>query len=198
MRMNAWKTSTRIVAVALLMGLAQGCHRNIDDFDPNEKTEQPDLSRIFPEGATRAEDGPGPMDGAPTAAAPAAAPPSSRGGAGPGSDAEPLRGTIRLANELDGRVPPGAILFLIARTGPGGPPTAVKRITDPSFPLEFELGPDDRMIEALPFAGPFTLTARVDADKNAMTRNPGDLAGAAEGTHTPGAEGIELVIDEVL
>ena len=199
MRIQAW----RLVGVALALGaaLALGCHRNIDDYDPNEKTEQPDLSRIFPEGASMAEDGPGPMDGAPTAptaAAPPAAPVAGGGAAGPGSDAEPLRGTIRLAGELEGRVPPGAILFLIARTGPGGPPTAVKRIPDPAFPLDFELGPNDRMIQALPFAGPFTLTARVDADKNAMTRNPGDLAGEADGTHSPGAEGIELVIDEVL
>jgi len=182
----------------LLAALAPGCNRNVAPFDPNEKTEQPDLSQIFPEGATRADDGPGPMDGAQTASAPPA-PPTSRGGAaGPGSDAEPLRGTIRLAGDLEGRVPPGAILFLIARTGPGGPPTAVKRIPDPSFPLDFELGPDDRMIQALPFTGPFTISARVDADKNAMTRNPGDLAGAADGTYDPGANNIDLLINEAL
>ena len=73
-----------------------------------------------------------------------------------------------------------------------------RRIPDPGFPLDFEIGPDDRMIAALPFAGPFQLTARVDADGNAMTRNPGDLQGEAEGSFAPGAQDIEIVIDEVL
>lgn len=54
------------------------------------------------------------------------------------------------------------------------------------------------MIEAMPFTGPFKLTVRIDADHNAMTRNPGDLQGEAEGRYEPGAEGIELLIDEVL
>ncbi|MBW2396276.1 MAG: hypothetical protein JRG95_18640 [Deltaproteobacteria bacterium] len=177
----------RLPALTLGLLLALGCHRNVEPYDPNEKTEEPDLSRIFPEGAERAEEGAPVMP----AAAPAAA-------AAPSSDAEPLRGTIRLADEFESRVPPGAVLFLIARTGPGGPPTAVKRIPDPSFPLEFVLGPDDRMIQAMPFAGPFKLTVRIDADGNAMTRNPGDLQGEAEGSYQPGAEEIELLIDEIL
>ncbi len=181
----------------LLLGLllALGCHRNVEPYDPDEKVEAPDLSRIFPEGAERAEAGAPVMPG-PAAALPPAPPPA--GARATESDAEPLRGTIRLANELEGRVPAGAVLFLIARTGSGGPPTAVKRIPDPSFPLDFELGPDDRMIQALPFAGPFKLTVRIDADRNAMTRNPGDLQGEALGSYEPGAEDIDLLIDEVL
>jgi hypothetical protein len=31
-----------------------------------------------------------------------------------------------------------------------------------------------------------------------MTRNPGDLQGEAEGSFAPGAQDIEIVIDEVL
>ena len=54
------------------------------------------------------------------------------------------------------------------------------------------------MIQTMPFAGPFKLTVRIDADGNAMTRNPGDLQGEAEGSYEPGAEGIELLIDEIL
>ena len=69
---------------------------------------------------------------------------------------------------------------------------------DPEFPLEFAIGPEQRMIEQMPFDGPFTLSARVDADGNAMTRNPGDLHGAADGSYPPGATGVEILIDEVL
>ena len=32
-----------------------GCDRKVEPFDPNERVEQPDLSKIFPEGATRAQ-----------------------------------------------------------------------------------------------------------------------------------------------
>jgi hypothetical protein len=95
-------------------------------------------------------------------------------------------------------VPPGAVLFLVARTGEGGPPVAVKRIPDPRFPLDFELGPDDRMLEGVPFTGPFELVARIDADRNAATRNPGDLQGASPSRVPPGAHDVELVIDTVL
>ena len=56
----------------------------------------------------------------------------------------------------------------------------------------------DRMIAAMPFAGPFQLVARIDADRDAVTRNPGDLQGDADGSFEPGASGIEIVIDEVL
>ena len=47
----------------------------------------------------------------------------------------------------------------------------------PSFPLDFSLGPEDRMIQAMPFAGPLGLSARIDADGNATSREPGDLQG---------------------
>ncbi len=169
--------------------LGAACDRNIEPYDPNEKVERPDLSKIFPAGAERSGDAQAMGGAMPPAPEPAAPAPS--GGA-------PLTGTIRLAANLAGRVPPGAVLFLIARTGSGGPPTAVRRIADPTFPLEFSIGPDDRMIQAMPFDGPFDVTARVDADRNAMTRNPGDLQGEAKGTFAPGAHDIEIVIDEVL
>lgn len=177
------------VALLLLLALALACDRNVEPYDPDEKVETPDLSKIFPEAAERAGDGEAMRQAMPAAEAPVA--PAPRGGA-------PLRGTIRLAPGFEARVPSGAVLFLIARTGGGGPPTAVRRIPEPSFPLEFEIGPGDRMIEAMPFDGPFQLSARIDADRNAMTRSPGDLQGEANGSYAPGDEDIEIVIDEVL
>ena len=72
------------------------------------------------------------------------------------------------------------------------------RVEDPEFPLDFEIGPDDRMIEGLPFTGPFELTARVDADRNAMTRTPGDLQGKSPGPVATGTANLTLLIDEVL
>jgi cytochrome c-type biogenesis protein CcmH len=194
---------TGLVAALLLASAlvaVTACDRNMEPYT-DEPVVTPDLSRIFPEGAERAAEqeraaGGAPQMPAPPPSGPGPAPPP--GAPAPAGEAEPVAGTVRLASELEGRVPPGAVLFLIARTGPGGPPTAVKRIPAPSFPLDFELGPGDRMIQALPFAGPFRISARVDADGNAATRSPGDLAGETPGTFGPGDRGVELVIDQVL
>jgi hypothetical protein len=194
------------LAPLLVAALALGaCDRAVEPYVPGEPVEPPDLARIFPEGAERAA--PREAEGA-ADAAPRGAPPMGPGGPPPApmpptGDASadagaPIRGTIALAPELEGRVPAGAILFLIARRGDGGPPLAVQRIADPQLPLAFALGPEHRMIEQMPFRGPLTLSARLDADGNAMTREPGDLQGAAPGTYEPGASGVAIVIDEAL
>ncbi len=182
----------------LLAAAGLGCDRAIEPYVPGEKPEQPDLSRIFPEGAERAAEKKPAAMGQGAAAAPPAAP---GGGAPPAAEsaATPVSGTITLAPAVEAKVPAGAILFLIARTGAGGgPPLAVKRIESPVFPLEFTLGPDDRMIKQMPFAGPLQLSARLDADGNAMTRAPGDLQGQTPEPHQPGESGIAIVIDQVL
>jgi cytochrome c-type biogenesis protein CcmH len=179
------------LAVAATL-VAAGCNRAIEPFDPNEKVEQPDLSKIFPAGAERAAQAEAPQGTAPQQTR-GAAPPGP-----PGAPAQAISGTVRLAPELEGRVPAGSVLFLMARAGEAGPPVAVVRVPEPRFPFEFRIGPDDRMIESMPFEGPFALSVRVDADRNAMTRTPGDLQGQAPGRVTPGATDVELVIDEVL
>ncbi len=179
-----------IVAI-LLAALAWGCDRSMEPYVADERPEAPDLARIFPEGAERSAETAGEQPPMARGAPPPAAP-------GPAEDAAPVRGRIELAPELEGRVPSGAILFLIARRPEPGPPLAVQRIPSPSLPLEFSIGPGDRMIQALPFAGPLQLSARLDADGNAMTREPGDLQGSAEGTFDPGDAGALIRIDEVL
>jgi hypothetical protein len=109
-----------------------------------------------------------------------------------------IEGTLELAPDLVGRVPPGAVLYLIAKTAQGGPPLAVVRVADPSFPMRFSIGPDDRMSQSMPFAGELLISVRVDADGNAMTRNPGDLQGTSGTPNLPGDHGVTLLIDEVL
>ena len=124
-----------------------------------------------------------------SAPAPAAAAPSGAG--------EAITGTITLAPELADAVPPGAVLFVIARTAERGPPLAVKRIPAPSFPHAFTIGPEDRMIATMPFAGPIRITARVDADGNATSRTPGDLFGDAVDA-APGASGVAVAVDQLI
>lgn len=187
-----------LVRCAFAAIVALGCDRAVEPYVPGEKPETPDLSRIFPEGAERAAAAQPAMGGggAPPGAAAGrgTAPPATASG-----DAPPVSGTITLTSGFERKVPAGAILFLVARKGQGGgPPLAVKRIESPSFPLEFSLGPGDRMIQQMPFEGPFQLSARLDTDGNAMTREPGDLQGSAAGSHQPGDTGISIVIDQVL
>jgi len=109
-----------------------------------------------------------------------------------------IEGMLELAPELAGRVPPGAMLFVIARTAQTGPPLAVVRVANPNFPQRFSIGPDDRMIQSMPFAGDIQISVRVDADGNVMTRSPGDLQGGSAISHAPGDRGVTLLIDQVL
>jgi hypothetical protein len=195
-------TAAQAGRLALALGAslalaAAGCNRHLEPFDPNEQPRQPDLSKIFPEGAQQAE---------PAVPAMPPAPGEARGtGPAAGIAAEapagaPITGTVRLAPELQGQVPAGAILFIIARHGAGGgPPLAVKRVPSPSFPLAFSVGPEDRMIQAMPFTGPISLSARVDSDGNAMSRSPGDIQGEGEGgPFDPGATGVVILLDQKL
>jgi len=173
------------VAAVLAAALAWGCDRHVEPFDPSAEPRQPDLSRIFPEPSRQREAAPSPgMPPAPEAAAAAAA--------------SPVTGRVVLPAEAE--PPPGAALFLIARAegAAAGPPLAVRRIADPRFPLEFEIGPQHVMMPGVRFEGPMRLTARLDSDGNASTRLPGDRQGRAERPVTPGSGGVEIVLGETL
>jgi cytochrome c-type biogenesis protein CcmH len=189
--MRRWILGAAALAVAAFV--ASGCDQHTEPFVPGEQPEQPDLSKIFPEGAPRplAELPPSPQQRGAPPLMPPLAPAQAQ------APAEPIRGTIRLAPELDGRVPAGGVLFIIVRHGSAGPPFAVKRIPSPGFPLDFEIGPDDRMIENMPFAGPLQVSARVDADGN-VSRGPGDLTGDAVEGLEPGTNDVALLLDRVL
>jgi len=186
----------------LLLALGLGCDRKIEPYVPGEEPAAPDLSKIFPRGAEQAkqeEESAAKTEGRASAAASnplaaaAAGAAEERGATGPS-----IRGTVTIAPELVQRAPKGAVLFVIARRGASGPPTAVKRIPNPSFPLEFELGPDDRMIQAMPWSGPLQINARLDSDGNATTRSAGDLQGSAPRPANPGDAQVSIVLDEVL
>ena len=178
-----------LVLLTCLLGLSGGCDRKIEPYDPAERPQPPDLSRIFPAGAELAARASEPPDAVGMPAR--GAPPVLAAG-------EPVRGTIRLATDFEGTLPANPTLFLIARPEAGGPPLAVKRIQEPRFPLDFEIGPGDRMIEEMPFAGPLLLSARIDGDGNASTRAAGDLQGTAAAPVAPGATGVDIVLDEIL
>lgn len=96
----------------------------------------------------------------------------------PAVGAERFSARIEVAGPLANQIPPTGIVYVVVRPSglpAAGPPLAVKRLSDPEFPLVFEVGPEDVMMKGMPFAGPFDVSVRLDADGDAMTKTPGDL-----------------------
>jgi hypothetical protein len=124
----------------------------------------------------------------PSAPAPSAAAPAG----------ESIAGKVKIDPSVT--APAGARLFVIVRPSGSperGPPLAVKPYDSVQFPVDFEVGPGDVMIQGMPFVGPFDVYARLDADGNAMTRDPGDLELSAPKSNVkPGERAIELVLDK--
>jgi hypothetical protein len=193
-RFRSLITTLLLASVSIMIG----CDRNIEPYQPGEQPSQPDLARIFP----------GPPGGAPSEAAVAAnsrapdrsaLPPSRAEGSATSSaaSAAPIEGRIELPAELSDRLD-GAVLFVIARPQgvQGGPPLAVLRIANPRFPLEFSIGPDNVMIPSMRFEGAISLSARLDADGNAMTRGADDISSRVEEPLSPGTTGVKLLLTE--
>jgi hypothetical protein len=124
---------------------------------------------------------------------PAAAAASAGARTGASADGASIRGRV-VAGE--GVLAGGeGVLFVIARSSGGGPPLAVKRLPVGPFPLEFEIGPADVMMAGRPFAGPISLTARVDRDSNPLTRDPSDPTAELPAPVDPGAADVELRLE---
>ena len=176
--MPEFKKSLLVCLLPLISVLALGCDRRLEAYVP------PDQEPPAPERPVRI---PGLAEPNPSMA-----PVTSVAADRPGAGGASIRGQLRLAA---GAVNPGrGVLFVIARSGAGGPPLAVKRLPAGPFPMAFELGPGDVMIQGRPFSGPLSLTARVDVDADPLTRDPADLQASLEGSVQPGASGIELVL----
>lgn len=78
------------------------------------------------------------------------------------------------------------ILYVMARSGAGGPPVAVKRLQVNSFPITFDFGSADSMM-GQPLPDSFRLEARLDSDGDAATKPPTDPS-ATQMNVAPGAQ----------
>ena len=110
------------------------------------------------------------------------------------AESSSIKGRIALGKGMV--APKGSVLFLAARPVAGGPPLAVKRISDPKFPLEFSLGQADAMsgISGAPLAGEVEITARASQSGDAMGRTPGDLYGTVKAK--VGAGDVKISLDK--
>jgi cytochrome c-type biogenesis protein CcmH len=140
---------------------------------------------------------------APTAA-PAAAAGTTQPSAGataavaatPVTDGIPLR--VEIAPALAGKVPAGATLFILARSGAGGPPIAALRRSSSELPLEVSLTDANAMVPgaSLKQVDSLALVARVSLTGRPIASS-GDLYG--EVRYDPATTGrIRLIIDRVV
>jgi hypothetical protein len=132
----------------------------------------------------------------------------SMGGAGePGAETTPgdipfdpksmVSGVIAVDPKVKAKVAAGDTIYLVARSADQpGPPLAVKKMTAGQFPMAFTLDGRDAMMAGTKLSGKVTITARVDKDGDAMTKNPGDVTGTK--TVQVPAEKIVLNLDTVL
>ncbi len=116
---------------------------------------------------------------------PEAAPPTQGG--------KTIRGVIRLAPALVGKAEGKAAIFIIARGKQPGPPLAVMRILNPSFPLEFTMSEQNVMLQGVAFAGEVSLIAKLDGDGKVGTQ-AGDIFGGARGPVQVGARDVEIIL----
>ena len=160
----------RLILLCFLLGLF-ACDRRVEPFVPADQEPEPTLRPVRIPGLNS---------------------PTPSGGAMAVPGGPSIRGSLSLAEGA--RPPQGGVIFVIARSGSGGPPLAVKRLPLGSFPMGFEIGPGDVMLKGRPFEGPITLSARVDEDGDPMSRGPRDLAGTAPDPLEPGARDVEIVL----
>jgi cytochrome c-type biogenesis protein CcmH len=120
----------------------------------------------------------------------------------PGGDRDPsktLTGELTLSDKIKDKVAAGDVIFLVARqddgTDHGGPILGVKRLTVGAWPQPFELDGRDAMQPGTKFEGKVLITARVDKDGDAITKNPGDALGTLH-TTIP-AKGVKVPIDTI-
>jgi len=136
---------------------------------------------------------------------PAVVPPNHPALPNPGSESAasaaspataPVSGpSVHMTLTLAGAKPsPNAVLFIIARASgeTAGPPAAVKRIGNPTFPLELDLSAADSMM-GQPLPASVTIEARLDSDGDAMTKNASDPHASQSGIATNGTK-VALVL----
>ncbi|HRK01762.1 MAG TPA: hypothetical protein PLH57_03795 [Oligoflexia bacterium] len=111
-----------------------------------------------------------------------------------------ISGRIVIDQQLVPSLKPTDTLFIIARNQQSGPPTAVKRIVNPTFPLEYVIGPEDAMMGGtggFEAGAQLTIAARLSRSGDAMP-----AAGDIEGVHKDnpalvGSGGVDVLIDRV-
>ncbi|MHC5035476.1 MAG: c-type cytochrome biogenesis protein CcmI/CycH [Planctomycetota bacterium] len=112
-----------------------------------------------------------------------------------------LAGTITVGDDLAKRVKPGSVVFLSVHRfdpktqGPSGAPLATEKLAAAQFPASFRLTERNAMGGGR-FSGEVVITAWTDQDRDAISKQPGDLLGRVKASIP--ADGLRLMLDTVL
>jgi hypothetical protein len=108
------------------------------------------------------------------------------GSGGPVDPAMFLEGVLELPAALADKVKPGDTIFMSAKRHDAAtkvtdrmPLAAIRIDVDATRPIRFRLDGTNAMIPGTPFTGTVMLAARVDRDREALSREPGDIEGMA-------------------
>jgi hypothetical protein len=92
------------------------------------------------------------------------------------------------------------VFVIVKRAGddgtPQGPPLAVEKLTWSNNELPFELTEKQAMIAGTELTGDVVVSARYDQDGDAISKQPGDIAGSVR-VKVP-ADNVQLTLDDVL
>jgi len=175
------------------------------DHPTHEATTAGSDNSALPPGHPQLPAGHPPMGGAEGMGTTGAAPSGAFAGTTPGGTFDPktvLEGVIKVDGKVKGKVAPGDVIFVVARkyeegaTG-AGTPLAVQKLTVDKFPLKFSLDSRDAMLAGTTLSGKVVVTARVDKDGDAITKNPGDVTGQTKVVEPP-QKNLVLSLDTVL
>lgn len=112
-----------------------------------------------------------------------------------------IAGQLQIDAKLKEKVHTGDVIYLVVRGSTAdatpGPVLAVKRMEAGAFPMPFQLDSRDAMVVGTQLKPPVVVSARVDKDGDAMTKNPGDVTATTTVKALP-AEKIKLNLDTVL
>jgi hypothetical protein len=112
-----------------------------------------------------------------------------------------VKGELRLDAKVKSKVQDGDVIFLMARVadaaGEPGQLLAVKKLAAGRWPQEFELDGRDAMMTGTKMQGRVVITARVDKDGDAISKNPGDVTGKSKAVELP-ANKVIVTLDTVL
>src|SRR5581483_4077354 len=112
-----------------------------------------------------------------------------------------VSGVLRLDDKVKAKVAEGDVIFLVARgadaSGQPGPVLAVKKMNAGKWPLSFTLDARDAMVSGTKLHGKVIVTARVDKDGDAISKNPGDVTGVSRAVDVPASK-VVVTLDTVL
>jgi len=115
-----------------------------------------------------------------------------------------IYGQLKIDEALKSKVKAGSILFVIVRRyAPEGQKgmmiaaTKLEGITAGSFPLKYVVKQADAMMGA-PLVGKVSVSARIDQDGDAISKQPGDIIGTAEGSIMVGVNPVVITLNKSL